>query len=125
MRFAKGIVVLFFALAVVAMAGENKMGIREVNHVNFDAATRVGTVVLPAGDYEVRHTMEGAEHVMVFRREQGKNEFKVKCTLVPLGHKAEQSQTLFAFNAANERILEEMVFRGDTAKHVFSASSQK
>lgn len=119
MHFMQGVVVLFFAFTVIAMAEENKIGVREVNHVSFETAVRVGTVVLPAGAYTVRHTMEGQGHVMVFRRDQNKDEFKVKCTLVPLGHKAPRTQTVVALNAANERVLQEMEFRGDTAKHVF------
>jgi len=119
MRFVKLLSILFFALSMIAMAGENKLGIRDVNHVKFDASVRVGNAVLPAGEYVVRHTMQGEEHVMVFQREGTKEEFKVKCTLVPLEHKAQQTQTSFALNAARERVLTEMVFSGDTAKHVF------
>lgn len=119
MRFVKLMSVLFFAMSVVALAGENKLGIREVNHVKFDSAVHVGSTVLPAGEYVVRHTMQGEEHVMVFRHEKTRDEFKVKCTLVPLTAKAEQTQTVYSVNAANERVLQEMVFRGDTAKHVF------
>ena len=118
MRFVKLLSVLFFAFTVVAMAADNKLGIRETNHVKFDAAIRIGSAVLPAGQYVVRHTMQGEEHVMVFTREGTKDEFKVKCTLVPLAQKAPQSQTVYTVNA-NERVLQEMVFRGDTAKHVF------
>lgn len=119
MRFVKLLSVLFFALTVVAMGGENKLGIRDVNHVKFEAAVRVGSAVLPAGEYVVRHTMQGEEHVMVFRNEQTKSEFKVKCTLVPLTQKAEQTQTVYTVNADKDRVLQEMVFRGDRAKHVF------
>ena len=118
MRFVKLLSVLFFALTVVAMAADNKLGIRDTNHVKFDATIRVGSAVLPAGQYVVRHTMQGEEHVMVFTREGSKEEFKVKCTLVRLDQKAPQSQTIYRVEA-NERILQEMVFRGDTAKHVF------
>ena len=46
-------------------------------------------------------------------------EVRVKCTLVPLGVKAEKDQKIFFLNAANERVLQEMVFKGDSAKHVF------
>ena len=76
------------------------------------------SVNLPAGEYVVRHTMQGDEHVMVFRRQIGNDEFKVKCTLVPLAGKAPQTQTVYEI-AGNDRIVQEMVFRGDKAKHVF------
>ena len=118
MRYLRFLGFLLCLCSVLAMAGGNKFGVRDVNRVKFDAAVRIGTASLPAGEYVVRHTMEGEEHIMVFQRLEGKNEFKVKCTLVPLPKKAEQSQTVYVF-AGNERIVQELVFRGDTAKHVF------
>lgn len=118
MRFLRFLGFLLCVCSVMAMAGENKLGVKDVNHVKFDQAVRIGAVSLPAGEYIVRHTMEGEDHVMVFQRRESKNEFKVKCTLVPLAQKAQQSQTIYQI-AGNERIVQELVFRGDTAKHVF------
>ncbi len=114
-----GIFMCVLTLGAIAMAGTNNMGIRDVSHVTFVEPMRVGTVLLPAGDYVVRHTMEGQEHVMVFQRAHSKDEFKVKCTLVPLPQKAQKNQTVYRLTAGNERVLEELVFRGDSAKHVF------
>lgn len=120
MRLLKlvGILICVLAVASLAIGAEKNLGIRDTYKVTFDAPTRVGTALLPAGDYVIRHTMEGTDHVMVFQK--GKNpEVKVKCTLVPLGQKAEVNEKVYKQNAANERVLEELVFRGDTAKHVF------
>lgn len=119
MRFLRVLGLLMLALCVVALAKDNSMGIHEVSRVTFDAPIHIGTALLPAGDYVVRHTMEGQDHIMVFQRKPGKEEFKVKCTLVPLAKRAEQDQTIYQFNASNERVLQELVFHGDTAKHVF------
>ena len=116
---ALGIFMCVVALGTIALAGPNSMGIRDVNKVTFAEPMRVGSVVLPAGDYVVRHTMEGEAHVMVFQRAHDKDEFKVKCTLVPLPKKADKSQTTYELNAGNERVLHELEFKGDTAKHVF------
>lgn len=118
MRFLRFLGFLLCVCSVMAMAGENKLGVKDVNHVKFDQAVRIGTASLPAGEYIVRHTMQGEDHIMVFQRRDSKNDVKVKCTLVPLGQKAQQSQTTYHI-AGNERILQELVFRGDTAKHVF------
>jgi hypothetical protein len=65
--------------------------------------------------------MEGADHIMVFRQLGTKKpiEVRVKCTLVPLGAKADKDQKIYVLNAANVRVLQEMVFKGDSAKHVF------
>lgn len=114
-----GILICVLVLGTIAMAGENSMGVRDVSNVTFVAPMRVGAVTLPAGQYVVRHTMEGQEHVMVFQQVRGKDQVKVKCTLVPLAQKADQDQTIYQLNASNERVLLELVFRGDSAKHVF------
>jgi len=122
MRFLKvlGVVVCALALVCMATAADKSLGIRDVSRVTFVSPVRVGTALLPAGDYVVRHTMNGQEHIMVFQPARGKGpEVKVKCTLVPLTEKATETQQIYSLNAANERVLQELIFRGDTAKHVF------
>ena len=71
-----GIFMCVLVLGTIAVAGPNSMGIRDVNNVTFAEPMRVGTVVLPAGDYVVRHTMEGEAHVMVFQRSIAKMSLK-------------------------------------------------
>lgn len=113
-----GILICVLALVSFASAADKNLGIRDTYKVTFDVPTRVGTALLPAGNYVIRHTMQGTDHIMVFQK--GKSaEVKVKCTLVPLTQKAGVDQQIYKQNAANERVLEELVFRGDTAKHVF------
>src|ERR1700757_3669599 len=121
MRSLKGLSILLCVLmtVVLATAKTNSMGVSDVSHVTFVATVRVGTIVMPAGDYVVRHTMEGENHVMVFQRAHSKDVFKVKCTLVPLPNKAQRNETVYELSAGNERILQELVFQGDTAQHVF------
>ena len=115
-----GIVASIAILACAAAAEKNPMGIHDVSRVTFVAPVRVGAALLPAGDYLVRHTMEGQEHIMVFEFVKTKAvAVKAKCNLVPLAKKADQSRTVYQMNASNERVLQELVFRGDTAKHVF------
>src|SRR5579859_7660168 len=99
---AVGILICVLAFGSLAMAGENNMGVRDVSRVTFVAPMRVGTAVLPAGDYVVRHTMEGQEHIMVFQRVHSKGEIKVKCTLVPLKGKADENQTIYELKARSE-----------------------
>lgn len=121
MRFSK-VFVVFVALLVIACvaSAENKLGIRDVSRVTFVAPVRVGGALLPAGEYVVRHTMEGENHIMVFESVKTRTvEAKAQCKLVPLTAKAPLSKTVYEMNAANERVLQELVFRGDTAKHVF------
>jgi len=109
-----------FMLAAVS-AAENQRGIRDSYKVNFTEKVRVADTLLPQGNYEIRHVMEGSNHIMVFRQLGTKKpiEVRAKCTLVPLGAKADRDEKIYVLNAANERILQELVFKGDTAKHVF------
>ncbi len=115
-----GVFLCVVTLGAMAMAGsKNSMGIHDVNNVTFLSPVRIGTVVLPAGDYVVRHEMQQDEHIMVFKSKLGKDEVKVKCTLVPLTKKADHNEEIYKVDATNVRILQELVFRGDTSKHVF------
>ena len=117
-----GILILMcvFMLGAVS-AAENQLGIADRYQVNFTEKVRVADTLLPQGNYEIRHVMEGSDHIMVFRQMGTKKpvEVRAKCTLIPLGAKAEQDQKIYVLNAANERVLHEMVFKGDRAKHVF------
>jgi len=119
MNLLKVVGLVLLLLSLPAMASVNAMGIHDVSHVWLDQPTRVGSVVLPAGNYTIHHSMEGQDHVMTFQNATRKTVFKVKCTLVPLEHKASQDQSIFELKSGSERILHELVFRGDTAKHVF------
>jgi hypothetical protein len=116
---AVALFVCMLALVSVALA-ENTLGIHDSGRVTFGTPTRVGGTLVPAGEYVVRHTMERQEHVMVFQAANHKGQdVKAKCQLVRLEKKADQTRTVYEVNAASERVLQELVFRGDSAKHVF------
>lgn len=109
-------------VSLLLQAGQNKMGVADTRQLKFESPMRIGNTLLPAGEYKVLHTMEGDNHIMVFRQLNAKQtpvEVRVKCSLVPLAAKADQTQQIFVLNSAKERVLHELVFRGDTAKHVF------
>ena len=125
MRSLKSLgLVLALVAGMLALAGtataSDILGTHDSGQVTFPAAVRIGGVLLPPGQYVAHHIMEGADHVMVFEPASGKGPHaKAKCQLVQLGAKADQTRTVFDLNSANERVLQELVFRGDTAKHVF------
>ena len=114
------VVVCVLMVAMVASAREN-LGIANSQRISFSGNVRIGDVVLPQGDYEVKHVMEGSDHIMVFQRVgSGKPvTARVKCSLVPLAEKSKTTEKRYTVNAANEQVLQEVVFRGDSAKHVF------
>jgi len=100
-------------------ATDNAMaGVALKQEISFTAPTLVGGSLLPAGDYKISHEMQGTEHIMIFKQIGGKAEAKAKCNLVPLNEKAKTTEQRYTENAKNERVLVEMTFRGDTAKHV-------
>ncbi len=114
------ILICVFMLGAVA-AAENQLGIQDSYTVNFSEKVRVADTLLPSGNYEIRHVMEGSNHIMVFTQLGTKKpvEVRAKCTLVPLAEKADKSEKTYTLNAANERVLQELIFKGDRAKHVF------
>ncbi len=115
---------VIFAVLILtgtAQAAAGTYGIADKRQVRFDHPVWVGTVLLPAGDYEVRHTMQVEEHVMVFRQMFAKTpaEARVRCTLVPVEKPIQQSQVGLAVNAAGEHVLHRLAFKGDRAEHWF------
>jgi len=116
-------VVVVCMLTVAAFAGttQNKFGVADTRYLTFTEPMRVGDVLLPKGDYQVLHTMQGMDHIMVFKQLDARKpaEARVKCQLIPLPKRAEQSEQQFVLNTAKERVLHVLVFQGDTAQHVF------
>jgi len=121
MRFLKfsGVVLACLFAFGLAAVGEDP-GTHDVNRVSFADPINVAGILLPPGEYVVRHVMQGPDHFMVFQSVSHKHaDVKAKCQLVQLGNKADQTRTVYDLNPAKERVLQELVFRGDTAKHVF------
>jgi hypothetical protein len=119
--FAGTLILICVVMLGAVSAAENQMGIRDTYQVTFSQKVQVADTLLPKGDYEIRHVMEGSNHIMVFRQLGTKKpvEVRAKCTLVPLGEKANKDEKVYTLNAANGLVLQELVFKGDRAKHVF------
>jgi len=114
-------IVMLVCAAALVQAKDNPMGVAPKQTITLTAPTLVGGTLLPAGEYTVLHEMQGSEHVMVFKENGGtKAEAKAKCSLVPLAGKASQTEQRYTENAKSERVLIEMTFRGDSAKHVLA-----
>jgi hypothetical protein len=114
-------VAILLTVAGLLSAATNKYGVADVRKVTLSAPTRVGDVLLPQGEYEVRHVMQADNHIMVFKQVGTSKaaEARVKCNLVPLKQKADRDQLIYVLNAAQERVLQSLRFNGDTAEHVF------
>ena len=126
MRFTKIMLVVavcVLGLSVLASAGQNQFGVADSRQIRFDNPTWVGDTLVPSGNYQVLHTMQGDTHIMVFEQKGVKKpvEVRVKCILVPLEAKALHNETLYMLNDKNERVLQALIFRGDNARHQFTA----
>lgn len=121
MKFAGILILTCVLMTSFAVAGQNQLGISDTYRVNFAQSVRIADTLVPQGAYEIRHVMEGDNHIMVFHQLGVRKpvEVRAKCTLVPLSEKAKDSQKIYTENAANEWVLQELVFKGDRAKHVF------
>ncbi len=97
-------------------------GVAEKREVTFFDAVKISGTVVPAGKYQVLHTMAGEDHVMVFKQlgvsKDKQVEVKAKCSLKKLDKKADQS--LIGYTTQNnEKVLNMLQFKGDTAQHLF------
>ena len=123
MQSQKRMFVILAAMVVLGAATmfastDSMTGVALKQDITFTAPTVVGGALLPAGEYKLTHEMQGTAHIMIFKQVGGKAEVKAKCNLVPLDAKAKTTEQRYSENAKNERVLVEMQFRGDTAKHV-------
>ncbi len=108
---------LFTLLALGTMIwAQQPMGFKGTRNATLSEQAKVGTQILPAGQYRITHAMDGAQHIMVFK--QGKQEYRVKCNLEPLNEKAKATQFWYQDDASGQRVLQAMVFEGDTVRHV-------
>jgi hypothetical protein len=120
-KIAIALTLVILSVSLAAVAGQNKYGVADTRKVSFNAPMKVGDVVLPKGEYQIRHTMEGENHIMVFTqlRTPEPATARVKCQLVPLEKKSSRTQVMYKYDQSDTQVLQEMTFAGDTAKHVF------
>jgi len=65
--------IFLLSVAVLLNAGQNKFGVADEQKTVFSHSVQVGETLLPKGEYKIRHTMEGAVHVMVFTQLKASN----------------------------------------------------
>jgi hypothetical protein len=115
------VAVCVLGLSLVASAGQNQFGVADTRQIRFDSPVWVGSTLLPSGNYQVLHSMQGDTHIMVFEQTGVTKpvEVRVKCTLVPLQAKAVRTERIYVLNEKNERVLQALIFAGDDARHQF------
>lgn len=121
MKLAAVVALCVLGFSVLASAGQNEFGVADSQKITFSEPIQVGNTLLPKGDYQVLHSMDGNQHIMTFKQLHSNRpaEARVQCQLVPLQKKAARTETQFVLNAANQRVLHSLIFAGDSAQHVF------
>lgn len=117
-KFAVWAILSVFILGLTAFAADN-FGVGKTRSITFMEATKVGTTVLPAGEYKVQHLMDGSAHTLVFKSlEKNKEVARVTCTMEKLDKKADRTMSHIN-NVDNQRVLTGLIFAGDDYRHTF------
>ena len=118
----KGFKVLAIALLLLTVASA-AMAADAINSdvgkswtITLNHPTRVGTALLPTGDYKVQHLKDGGQHFLAFK--SGRKEItRVGCTMEELPKKAIGTLLFENTNGAGEQVLEGIAFDGDSFQH--------
>jgi hypothetical protein len=88
------VIVAVLVLTGTLFAGSNKYGVAR-RQIALSQAAWVGDVLVPAGNSEVRHRMDGTEHVMLFHQMNSRHpeEARVKCSLMSVARPIEQTRS--------------------------------
>jgi hypothetical protein len=113
--------VLLITFSAFLVASDNGMGIAQKRDVQFFDPIKIGSTLVPAGEYVVTHSMDGEKHIMTFTNKDPRKvvTVKIECTLQPLEKRATRSETGMVINASNQLELKSLIFKGDKAEHVF------
>jgi hypothetical protein len=115
------LVLIVLTLSGTLLAAGNQYGVADRREISLDHPAWVGGVLLPSGTYEVRHSMEGEDHIMLFRQMNVKRpaEVRVKCTLTAVTKPIERTEIGFRQTTSKEFVLNRLAFKGDRAEHRF------
>ncbi|MFB3814351.1 MAG: hypothetical protein ACE14L_09570 [Terriglobales bacterium] len=109
------ILVLLVVAAAVALAAKAP-GQKEIM---FSADTKIGDVLIPAGNYKVTHVEEAGKHIMIFKAGSKAPEYRVNCTLEPLTEKVTRTEQHYRIAEGGVHLLSALIFAGDNVRHVF------
>lgn len=118
MKKIAAIAVIMLFILGVAFAADATFGVGKTRNITFASDIKIGDKVLPAGEYKILHLMEANEHTLVFKSLSNQEKVRVKCNMVKLDKKSDQTFSEMK-TVGNERILTGLVFRGDEFKHAF------
>ena len=111
-------------LAIVCVVGlaawaDDTMVAWKSKDLKLDQTARVGSVVLPAGEYKVSHEMQGEQHILVMALNgKEKQTFRLPCKMESLVKPATQTEQHYRVEG-KEKVLVGLVFKGDKFFHAF------
>ena len=119
--FAGILVLICVCMLGSVLVAENQMGIADRYQVNFSQNVRVADTLLPKGEYEIRHEMQGSDKIMV--PETGDEEAGGTASEVhagPVERESDLEREGFHPQRGQRRSSTgTRVQKGDRAKHVF------
>ncbi|MCI0391034.1 MAG: hypothetical protein MOB07_19995 [Acidobacteria bacterium] len=98
--------------------------------VHFNIQVKAGGIVLKPGMYQVQHTVEGSEHVVIFKEMSmpagykmgntpvGKEVARIKCRVEPVTKKVNNTKITLRTDAAGEKEIAEVQIGGEAFKHL-------
>lgn len=125
------LVIAFAAFSQAFAQHHDHLSVSKKGMVRFSEKVRVGDRLLEPGMYHVRHLVEGADHVFVFKpvtmpagyREysmvEGREIVRLKCRVEPVAKSVNNTSVTFGRNSAGERTIEEIQVAGEKVKHIF------
>jgi len=113
--FVLGLLVM--AITVAAQTHDNGKERAVRDNVVLDSAMRVGTVVLPAGEYRISCDREVVTFV---RTSDHKTMVEAKCKGRDLGRKSDETTMSTKIDPAGVRYLDTLQLRGSTIEHTFN-----
>ena len=118
-RVAKTLVlVLLVTIAAGAFAADaSSPRAGKTRSITFFDSTKVGTSMLPAGDYKAQQLVDGDNQVLVFKDASNKERARVNYTIEQMDGKADKTAYETSKNDAGEKVLLSVIFAGDRYKH--------
>lgn len=105
-----------------AQAGKKpeKIHVGKTGEVKFNSDIWAGDTMIPAGAYQFSHTVEGADHIVLFKKAGTDKEIaRVKCMIEPLNEKVKQTTIYSSKDEAGKTTIRQVLVRGENVKHVF------
>lgn len=123
-----------FVLSVFALpssAQEQVLKAGKKGEVHFTSSVRVGDVLLKRGMYQVQHTVEGENHVIVFKEVSmpagykmggtwvGKEVARLNCKVEATDKSVSNTKVYLRTNASGEKEIEKIQVAGEKVFHIF------